>query len=112
MGCNAPLWITTFDLTEDGFERTDLRLSVLSSGSSGNSTYMETDSGGLLVDAGLSRRRIESHLASIGRNLGDVRAILLTHGHSDHTCGVSSLLRDRPIAVFAAPGVGDSLGAS
>jgi phosphoribosyl 1,2-cyclic phosphodiesterase len=89
-----------------------LRLSVLSSGSSGNSTYMETDSGGLLVDAGLSRRRIESHLASIGRNLGDVRAILLTHGHSDHTCGVSSLLRDRPIPVFAAPGVGDSLGAS
>jgi phosphoribosyl 1,2-cyclic phosphodiesterase len=88
-----------------------LRLSVLSSGSSGNSTYMETDSGGLLVDAGLSRRRIESLLASIGRNLGDVRAVLLTHGHSDHTCGVRSLLRNRPIPVFAAPGVGDSLGA-
>jgi phosphoribosyl 1,2-cyclic phosphodiesterase len=89
-----------------------LRLSVLSSGSSGNSTYMETDSGGLLVDAGLSRRRIESLLASIGRNLGDVRAILLTHGHSDHTCGVRSLVRDRTIPVFAAPGVGESLGAS
>jgi len=89
-----------------------LRLSVLSSGSSGNSTYMETDSGGLLVDAGLSRRRIESLLASIGRNLGDVRAILLTHGHSDHTCGVSSLVRDRTIPVFAAPGVGESLGAN
>jgi phosphoribosyl 1,2-cyclic phosphodiesterase len=88
-----------------------LRLSVLSSGSSGNSTYMETGSGGLLVDAGLSRRRIEFHLASIGRNLGDVRAILLTHGHSDHTCGVRSLVRDRTIPVFAAPGVGDSLGA-
>jgi phosphoribosyl 1,2-cyclic phosphodiesterase len=72
---------------------------------------METDSGGLLVDAGLSRRRIESHLASIGRSLGDVGAILLTHGHSDHTCGVRSLVRDRTIPVFAAPGVGDSLGA-
>jgi phosphoribosyl 1,2-cyclic phosphodiesterase len=89
-----------------------LRLSVLSSGSSGNSTYMETDSGGLLVDAGLSRRRIESLLASIGRSLRDVQAILLTHGHSDHTCGVRSLLRDRPVPVFAAPGVGDSLGAN
>ena len=73
---------------------------------------METDTGGLLVDAGLSRRRIESLLASIGRNLGDVRAILLTHGHSDHTCGVRSILRDRPTPVYAAPGVGESLGAN
>jgi phosphoribosyl 1,2-cyclic phosphodiesterase len=89
-----------------------LRLSVLSSGSSGNTTYMETDSGGLLVDAGLSRRRIEALLARIGRNLGDVRAVLLTHGHADHTCGVRSLVRDRGIPVFAAPGVGESLGAA
>jgi phosphoribosyl 1,2-cyclic phosphodiesterase len=89
-----------------------LRLSVLSSGSSGNATYMETDSGGLLVDAGLSRRRIEALLARVGRNLGDVQAILLTHGHSDHTCGVRSLIRDCGIGVLAAPGVGESFGAS
>jgi phosphoribosyl 1,2-cyclic phosphodiesterase len=88
-----------------------LRLSVLSSGSSGNATYMETDSGGLLVDAGLSRRRIEALLSRIGRNLEDVGAILLTHGHADHTCGVRSVVRDRGIPVFAAPGVGESLGA-
>ena len=89
-----------------------MRLSVLSSGSSGNATYMETGSGGLLVDAGLSRRRIESLLARIGRDIGNVGAILLTHGHTDHTCGVRSLVRDRSIAVFAAPGVGESLGAN
>jgi phosphoribosyl 1,2-cyclic phosphodiesterase len=89
-----------------------LRLSVLSSGSSGNATYMETDSGGLLVDAGLSRRRIEALLARIGRNLTDVKAVLLTHGHADHTCGVLSLARDCGIEVFAAPGVGESLGAN
>jgi phosphoribosyl 1,2-cyclic phosphodiesterase len=89
-----------------------VRLSVLSSGSSGNATYMETDSGGLLVDAGLSRRRIEVHLARIGRNLSDVAAVLLTHGHADHTCGVRSLVRDCGIEVFAAPGVGESLGAN
>lgn len=89
-----------------------MRLSVLSSGSSGNATYMETDGGGLLVDAGLSRRRIEGLLARIGKGIGDVKAILLTHGHSDHTCGVRSLLRDRDIAIYAAPGVGESLGAN
>src|SRR5918993_479242 len=72
---------------------------------------METDSGGLLVDAGLSRRRIEALLSRIGRNLEDVGAILLTHGHADHTCGVRSVVRDRGIPVFTAPGVGESLGA-
>ncbi len=89
-----------------------MKLSVLSSGSSGNATYMETDSGGLLVDAGLSRRRIQALLARIGRNLGDVQAILLTHGHTDHTCGVRSLVRDLGLTVFAAPGVGETLGAN
>lgn len=89
-----------------------MRLSVLSSGSSGNATYMETDSGGLLVDAGLSRRRIEALLARIGRNLADVGAVLLTHGHADHTCGVRSLVREYGIEVFAAPGVGESFRAT
>jgi phosphoribosyl 1,2-cyclic phosphodiesterase len=89
-----------------------LRLSVLSSGSSGNATYMETASGGLLVDAGLPPRRIGALLARIGRSLADVNAVLLTHGHTDHTCGVTALVRERNIEVFAAPGVGESLGAN
>ncbi|HWS82237.1 MAG TPA: MBL fold metallo-hydrolase [Rubrobacter sp.] len=88
-----------------------MRLSVLSSGSSGNATYIETESGGLLVDAGLPPRRINALLAQIGRNLTDVYAVLLTHGHTDHTCGVPALVRDHDIEVFAAPGVGESLGA-
>ena len=89
-----------------------MRLSVLSSGSSGNATYMEWDGGGLLVDAGLSCRRIQGLLARIGRGLGDVAAVLLTHGHADHTAGVRSLVRERGVEVFAAPGVGGSLGAT
>ena len=89
-----------------------MRLSVLSSGSSGNATYIETDGGGLLVDAGLSCRRIEGLLARIGRSLDDVGAVLLTHGHADHTSGVRSLVRECGVTVFAAPGVGESLGAT
>jgi phosphoribosyl 1,2-cyclic phosphodiesterase len=73
---------------------------------------METDSGGLLVDAGLPPRRIGALLASIGRSLADVNAVLLTHGHTDHTCGVAALVRERNIEVYAAPGVGESLGAN
>ena len=89
-----------------------MRLSVLSSGSSGNATYIETDDGGLLVDAGLSCQRIEGLLARIGRSLSDVGAVLLTHGHADHTSGVRSLIRECGVGVFAAPGVGASLGAA
>jgi glyoxylase-like metal-dependent hydrolase (beta-lactamase superfamily II) len=80
-----------------------VRLSVLASGSSGNATYIETGGGGLLVDAGLSRRRIEALLFRIGRSLDDVGAVLLTHGHADHTRGVRSLVRERGVEVFAGP---------
>ncbi|MDQ3590690.1 MAG: MBL fold metallo-hydrolase [Actinomycetota bacterium] len=89
-----------------------MRLSVLSSGSSGNATYIETADGGLLVDAGLSCQRIEGLLARIGRSLKDVGAVLLTHGHADHTSGVRSLIREYGVGVFAAPSVGGSLGAT
>jgi phosphoribosyl 1,2-cyclic phosphodiesterase len=89
-----------------------LRLSVLSSGSSGNATYIGSDGGGLLVDAGLSCRRIEGLLARIGQSLDDVDAVLLTHGHADHTCGLRSLVRERRVEVFAAPGVGGYPGAT
>ena len=88
-----------------------MRLSVLSSGSSGNVTYIASNTGGILVDAGLSCRRIRGLLARIGCSLDDVDAVLLTHGHSDHTSGVPSLVRERNLPVFAAPGVGEKLNA-
>ena len=82
-----------------------MRLSVLSSGSSGNATYVECGGTGLLIDAGLARRRLENLLARVGRGLGNVDAVLLTHDHSDHTCGARALLRDCGIPVLAPPGV-------
>lgn len=82
-----------------------MRLSVLSSGSSGNATYVESEGFGLLVDAGFSCKRIAALLARIGRSLDDVDAVLLTHGHSDHTSGLRSLVRECGVAVYAAPGV-------
>lgn len=88
-----------------------MRLCVLSSGSSGNATFIESEDGGLLIDAGLSCRRIKRLLASIGRSLGDLEAVLLTHGHTDHTSGVRSLVRECGVRVVSAPGVGERLGA-
>ena len=86
-----------------------MRLSVLSSGSSGNATFVECEGGGLLVDAGLSRRRLEKLLARVGKTVGDIDAVLLTHGHSDHTCGAPALSRDFGVQIFAAPGVREAL---
>jgi phosphoribosyl 1,2-cyclic phosphodiesterase len=86
-----------------------LRLSVLSSGSSGNATYLEAGGRGFLIDAGFSCKRLQGLLARIGRDLSDVSAVLLTHGHNDHTCGVRSLLRERKVPVYAAPGVAEAV---
>jgi phosphoribosyl 1,2-cyclic phosphodiesterase len=48
-------------------------------------------------------------LNRIGRRLTDVGAVLLTHGHADHTSGLRTLLKKHPMQVYAAPGVwGDS----
>lgn len=85
------------------------RFSVLSSGSSGNATYLETGKRGVLVDAGVSCRRLKGLLARVGRGLEDVSAVFLTHGHADHTSGVKSLLRERLIPVYAAGGVADEV---
>ena len=89
-----------------------MRFSVLSSGSSGNATYVEAGGTGVLVDAGLSCGRIRLLLGRIGRRLEDVRAVLVTHGHSDHTSGIRSLVRELGVTVYAAPGVGERLGAT
>ena len=86
-----------------------MRLSVLSSGSSGNATYIESGSGGVLVDAGLSCRRLKLMLARIGRSLGDVGMILITHAHGDHTNGLRSILREREIPIIATPAVAASM---
>jgi phosphoribosyl 1,2-cyclic phosphodiesterase len=89
-----------------------LRLSVLSSSSSGNAIYVEAGERGFLVDAGFSCSRLRVLLARIGRDLSAVSAVLLTHGHTDHTSGVRSLLREREVPLYAAPGVAETLGAA
>ena len=53
-----------------------LKVSVLASGSSGNATYIETPHQKILVDAGLSGKKIEALMNSIGKTVADVDKIL------------------------------------
>jgi phosphoribosyl 1,2-cyclic phosphodiesterase len=61
-----------------------LRFTVLASGSGGNASLVETENFGLLIDAGLGPRQLAQRLARVGADWSAVRAVLLTHTHSDH----------------------------
>ena len=65
-----------------------MRLVSLSSGSDGNSIYVGSDNTHLLVDAGVSGKKIEQGLNRIGLKGEDIDGILLTHEHVDHVQGL------------------------
>ena len=60
------------------------KYSILASGSTGNSFYVETPKKRFLIDAGLTGKKITSLLAEIDRKPEDLDAIFVTHEHSDH----------------------------
>ena len=73
----------------------------IASGSSGNCIYIGTDNACVLIDAGISCRRITDALRGIGRGLQDLTAILITHEHSDHIAGLGVLSRKAQIPIYA-----------
>ena len=77
---------------------------MLASGSAGNSTYIETDSHKILLDAGLSEKKLSERLASIGREAKDLNAIFITHEHSDHVSGIGPLVRKHNIPLLTTEG--------
>lgn len=73
----------------------------LGSGSSGNSCYVGTQAGGILIDAGVKADTIESTLKANGVDMKKVAGVLLTHDHSDHVRYVYTLLRtNRHLRLF------------
>ena len=68
-------------------------LTVLGSGSAGNSALLTTGNCRLLVDAGLSARQTVARLAQVGVAPEQLDGVLLTHEHGDHACGLDVLCR-------------------
>ncbi|HIX42210.1 MBL fold metallo-hydrolase [Kurthia populi] len=78
-----------------------MNFSVLASGSTGNSIYVENGQHAFIVDAGLTGKKMEALLAQIDREAKQLSGILVTHEHSDHIKGVGVLARKHNIPVFA-----------
>ncbi len=77
-----------------------MQLTILGSGSNGNASYVETDETRLLVDVGFSGRQIRQRLAGIGRVPENLTAILITHEHIDHICGLATIAEKARIPVY------------
>ena len=75
-------------------------VSVLASGSRGNTAIVESARARILVDAGISCRETFKRLKSIGRDPREISAILITHEHSDHVYGLATLAKKLNVPVF------------
>ena len=81
-----------------------MRLCSIASGSSGNCVYVGSDTTHLLIDAGISGKRIEAGVATLGLKLSEIDGIFITHEHSDHISGLGVIARKYGIPIYATPG--------
>ena len=77
-----------------------LGITVLGSGSKGNSILIHNESSGILIDAGFSRKEILARFAKIDIDPAIVNAIIITHDHGDHVCGARVLADHLDIPTF------------
>ena len=89
-----------------------MRMMSIASGSSGNSIYVGSDTTHILVDAGISKKRIEEGLHTLDLCGDDIDALLITHEHSDHIGGLGVFLRKYNVPVYATEGTIEAIKAS
>ena len=89
-----------------------MRYCSLFSGSSGNCTYIAVKDGGMLVDTGVSAKRIEQALRERDIDPRSIRAVLVTHEHTDHVAGLRVLCKRYGWPVLASVGTLDALAQS
>ncbi len=73
---------------------------TLFSGSSGNSCYVSCKGESILIDAGVSCMRLSAALASLGADIKSIKAIFITHEHTDHVKGLDMISKKYRIPIF------------
>lgn len=81
-----------------------MRFCSIASGSSGNCIYIGTDRTHILIDAGISKKKIEDGLLRLGLTGEDITAVFVTHEHSDHIQGLGVFSRKYRVPVYATKG--------
>lgn len=84
-------------------------ITVIGSGSKGNSSLLELGSKYFLLDVGLSCKKIVDFLKSRSLTPQNISGIFLTHEHTDHISGLRVLLKKHPITVYATKGTHDAI---
>lgn len=82
-----------------------MELYTLASGSSGNCSLVRAGEALLLIDAGISCRRIERSLSALELTLDDLSAVFLTHEHTDHINGLKTLAKKCAAPIYASRGM-------
>jgi phosphoribosyl 1,2-cyclic phosphodiesterase len=77
-----------------------LSVASLNSGSNGNCYYIESANDAILIDAGISCREIEKRIRRLSLSPQKIKAVFITHEHSDHIFGLISFLKKFPVPVF------------
>lgn len=81
-----------------------LYFTSLNSGSNGNCYYLANDQDAVLVDAGICCRETEKRMARLGLSMSKVRAIFISHEHSDHIRGLAVISKKYQIPVYITEG--------
>lgn len=81
-----------------------MRMCSIASGSSGNCIYVGSDDTHILIDTGISKKRIEEGLKKLEIKGEELTGILITHEHSDHIQGLGVFSRKYEIPIYATPG--------
>ena len=89
-----------------------MRMCSIASGSSGNCIYVGSDHTHLLVDTGISRKRIEEGLKKLDIKGEEIDGVLITHEHSDHIQGLGVLSRKYELPIYATKGTIEGISGS
>src|SRR3954471_20668610 len=81
-----------------------LFITSLSSGSNGNCYYIGNGEEAVLIDAGISCRETEKRMLRLGLSMSKVKAIFLSHEHTDHISGVATLAKKYQLPVYITTG--------